>query len=202
MKLECPECRRVIPAEDVSLETGCAKCRRCDEVFKLADILPGYAPDATAMQKPPERPFDAWAVLERDDQRLVVHIPAQGMRAATWGALGFATFWLGFIAFWTAGALGVFRGGIHWGNALFAAFSTPFWLVGFGMLAGVVWAARSSRTVYLDASVLQTQLRCLAWRRCKTIDRSAVQHAREGVVRMERGGPTSMYFPCNFSITP
>ncbi|MGA2067205.1 MAG: hypothetical protein ABSG86_19695 [Thermoguttaceae bacterium] len=201
MKIECPGCRQAIPAEDISLETGYAKCRQCGEVFKLADVLPGYAPPATPAEKPPERPFDAWAVLERDKERLIIHIPAQGMRAGTWGMLGFATFWLAFIAFWTAGALGVFfGGGIQWGNALFAAFSTPFWLVGFGMLAGVAWASRGSRSVYLDASVLQTQLRCLAWRRSKTIDRAAVQHAREGVVQAKSNGPASAYFPCSAEI--
>ena len=68
------------------------------------------------------------------------------MRAGTWGLLGFATFWLAFIAFWTVRALGVFFNGgqVHWENAIFAAFSTPFWLVGFGMLGGVLARTRSA----------------------------------------------------------
>ena len=95
--------------------------------------------------------------------------------------MGFATFWTAFVAFWTAGALGVFcGGGIRPENALFAAFSTPFWIVGFLMLGSALWMARGTRMVYLDASVAYTELRCLVWRRRRTIDRNAVQHARKG----------------------
>ena len=165
MKLLCPTCHQSLPSEDIELALGWAKCRRCDEIFKLAEILPEYvAAGGTPPGGLPERPFDAWAVVDRTPEHLIIGIPPQGMRAATWGMLGFATFWLAFIAFWTAGALGVFFGGgrVRWENGLFAAFSTPFWLVGFGMVGAVLWSARGSRRVYLDALILYTESRCLS----------------------------------------
>ncbi|MCR4413066.1 MAG: zinc-ribbon domain-containing protein [Thermoguttaceae bacterium] len=204
MKLNCPACGQLIPAEGVALDAGWAKCAGCHEVFRLADLLPGYAtPSGAPAEGRPERPFDAWAILERSKDRLFIHIPAQGMRAGTWGMFGFAVFWLGFVAFWTAGALGVFFGharGIRWENAIFASFSIPFWLVGFGMLGGVLWTARGSRTVGLDASFMQTQLRCLFWRRRKTIDRALVQHAREGAYLVKSDHGPSTYTPHSVEI--
>jgi hypothetical protein len=203
MKVYCPDCGKVIPGENIALESGWAKCCRCQEVFNLSDVVPGYTPRAsegTAGRLLPERPFDAWAVLERTDATLMIHLPAQGMRAAICGMLAFATFWLAFVAFWTASALGLFGGKLELANLLFASFSTPFWLVGFGMLGAVLWAARGTRTVYIDASVMQTRLSCLFWRRQKTIDRAAVQHARQGVKQFESDDGNSTYFPCSAEI--
>ena len=203
MKLLCPTCHQTIPSEDIELALGWAKCRRCDEIFKLAEILPDYAAaGGTPPGGLPERPFDAWAVVDRTPEHLIIGIPPQGMRAATWGMLGFATFWLAFIAFWTAGALGVFFGGgqVRWENGLFAAFSTPFWLVGFGMVGAVLWSARGSRRVYLDASILYTESRCLTARWRKTIDRSEVQHAREGVLQARSENNNASYTPYSVEI--
>jgi hypothetical protein len=153
----------------------------------LANLVPGYEPSESAVSIPVERPFDAWAIVERSGERLFVHIPPKGMRAGQWGLLGFTTFWLGFVTFWTAGALGMFGGQNHnvaqvgSGHIAFAAFSTPFWLAGFGMLGGVIWASRGSRTAFFNASWFVTELRCLFWRKRRKIDRSNVQYAREGV---------------------
>jgi hypothetical protein len=130
-----------------------------------------------------------------------IYVPAQGMRAGTWAMLGFATFWLAFVAFWTAGALGAFwnAGGIKWENAAFAAFSTPFWIVGVGMLGGVTWMARGTRSVMIDAAQLTTELRCSLWRRRRTIDRDQVQCAREGTA-MVKSENQSSYTPFSAEI--
>jgi predicted Zn finger-like uncharacterized protein len=198
MKVTCPNCRQVIPADDIALDKGWAKCARCNEVYQLAQLVPEYAAAAApaAAVAPPERPFDAWVVAERDGDRLIVHVPPMGMRTGAWAMLGFATFWTGFIAFWTAGALGVFFGGKPAAfNLLFACFSIPFWLAGFGMFGSVLWMARGSRVVLLDASKMVAEFRCLFWRRRKLIDRAAVQCAREGVVTVKSDQPSSTYFP-------
>src|SRR5437588_2893601 len=111
MKVSCPFCTAAIPARDVNLQSGSGKCEACNEVFPLKDALPGYTEPAPAAAKTSERPFNARAIVQRSADELVVHVPAEGMRAATCGLLGFAIFWLGFVAFWTLGALGVFFGG-------------------------------------------------------------------------------------------
>lgn len=182
MKISCTNCERTIPAEDIALDKGWAKCRQCDEVFPLATLLPNYAAAAAPEAGARERPFDARVVLQREPQMLALHLPAYGIGPASLGLLGFATFWLAFIAFWTAGALGVFfnQGQIRWENAMFAAFSTPFWLVGFGMLGGAVWIFRGTRSVMLDAWRMVTETRCLLFRRTRSIVRDQVQCARVG----------------------
>ncbi len=178
MKLHCPQCGQLVPAENIYLATGWATCPACHELIRLAEVVPDFAPAGPAEPKP-QRPFDAHALLERTPQRLLLHLPARGVKGGHWALVGFAIFWLAFTAFWTAGALGFGRAIQLW-NLAFAAFSIPFWLVGFGMLIGVLFAARAEYTVRIDASFLVAQVRCLFWRRRRVIDRAQVQHARAG----------------------
>jgi hypothetical protein len=195
MKITCPACGALVPVENIALESGWGKCSHCHDVFALAEVLEGYTPPQQAPSKP-ERPFDAWAVLERTPGKLMIHIPPPGMRAGYWALLVFAIFWLGFVAFWTAGALGLFSGGNpQLINIGFAAFSTPFWLVGFGLVGSVLWMSRGSRTVYLDESRLVTELRCLFWRRRRIIDRAEVQHARKETRPLKSESSHESYFP-------
>jgi hypothetical protein len=100
------------------------------------------------------------------------------MRADTWGGFGFMLFWLGFVAFWTCGALGVLGGRIELANLLFASFSIPFWIAGFTMLAGIVWTAAVSRNVKIDRDELWAESRLFRWSHIIRLDRSDVQHAR------------------------
>lgn len=138
--------------------------------------MPGFP--ATPARSAP-RPFNARAVVERTAAQLLIHVPAEGMRAGACGLLGFATFWLGFIAFWTVGALGVFGGqppgAFNW---VFAPFSIPFWLVGFGMIAGVAWMVWGTKSLRIDRGGMRTHQRCLAWSRSRWVEFDRVQHAR------------------------
>lgn len=179
MKVFCPACSVMVPATHIYLDKGWGKCEACHELFQLADVLPlatGFTP---AFAPPVERPFNARATIERSKQEMVVHVPAEGMRAATWGMLGFATFWLGFIAFWTAGASGLFFGNgggpVNW---LFACFSIPFWIVGFGMLGGILWKARGVKTVRFDTQEMVARQQCGVWSRTRHIELDRVQRAR------------------------
>lgn len=183
MKIFCPACEKTIAAENVDLKSGWGKCSACNDVFTLSGVLKGYVqPNESDFEGGPvERPFDAWARLESTDDYLAIFLPPHGMRFANWSLLGFATFWLCFIAFWTAGALGVLgnKGAQpKQENILFACFSIPFWIVGLGMLGGVLWQARGTRSVYIDANQLFVERSCSIWRRRRLFDRSSVQHAR------------------------
>jgi hypothetical protein len=72
------------------------------------------------------RPFDTRIALEVTDGRLKLRVPPVRPSPATLAPLGFMTFWFAFISFWTVNAARA--------SALFAAFSTPFWIAGLGML--------------------------------------------------------------------
>jgi hypothetical protein len=178
MKVQCPSCSTRVPAANINLEVGWGKCEACHELFALERVVPGFpAPGARAGPIP--RPFNARAIVERTAEALLVHVPAEGMRASGCGLLGFATFWLGFVAFWTVGALGLFGGqppgAMGW---CFATFSIPFWLVGFWMAAGFVWAVWGTKSLRIDRDGLRTYQRCLAWWRTKWVALDCVQHAR------------------------
>jgi len=195
MKVNCAKCQRELPVEDIALDTGWARCRACNEIFPLAELAPSYSQAPT--QAVPERPFDAWARIDRQPDRLFIHLPPKGMRAAVWALAGFALFWNGFILFWTLGALGFFfnKGQIDLGNIAFAAFSIPFWIVGLGMMWAVVWMARGSTTVLIDAEWLVAESRCLLLRFRKLVTRTDVQYARPNVkvVRSENGPSQTNY---------
>ncbi len=79
------------------------------------------------------KPPDTAIELEKLGEKLTLYVPRRGLRGSHLATFGFALFWLAFIAFWTAGALR--------GSVLFAAFSTPFWVVGLYMLFTVVRSA-------------------------------------------------------------
>jgi hypothetical protein len=177
VKVTCPACAALVRAAAIQLDKGWAVCEACDEVFPLSRALPGFP--APAAGAGPERPWNARAVVEESPDGLVVYVPAEGMRAGTWGALGFTLFWLGFVAFWTVGALGLWGGqpggGLNW---VFASFSLPFWVAGVWGLAGVLWKAWGAHAVYLDEAGLLAQYRCLGWARATRVERAKVQRAR------------------------
>ncbi len=187
MKIHCPDCRELVQSTDIDLSSGWAKCVACQEVFEISKVLPEFRSNVQAPQSDLERPFNARAVVDESRDSLEIFIPRQGFRAATIGMLGFATFWLTFVAFWTAGALGVLFGGgpTQAFNIGFAAFSTPFWIIGFGMLGGVAWSAFGTRRVQLDANELRIETRCLLYSRWRAIERSQVQCARQHVPKVQ-----------------
>jgi hypothetical protein len=170
MKLICPCCSARVPAGDISLDTGWAKCAACSEVFPLRDLLPGY--------QGARRPFDAKVVVERSAQELSVELPAQGVSVGAVYTLGFALFWLSFIALWTAGALGFGQAPLGGINLAFTAFSIPFWLVGLAMLGQVAWAVCGRRAVHIDAGGMTARDQCLGWSRTRQVEFERVQHAR------------------------
>ena len=68
--------------------------------------------------------------IRKSSQHLQLHIPGK-INATSFFLLGFSTFWLAFIAFWTVGAAS--------GGILFALFSIPFWIIGFGMFGAALF---------------------------------------------------------------
>jgi hypothetical protein len=93
--------------------------------------------------------------LARDGRSFTLEVPPA--RGGSWAMGGFATIWLGFVAFWTFSAVAMGA------PIFFPLFSIPFWLVGFGMV-GTIWRNRT----------VKAHLR---------IDRDAWQLERSGVRR-------------------
>jgi hypothetical protein len=95
MKIICPSCRVPVAAEDIALDTGLAKCRTCNNVFRFADD--------PALAAPVARP------------RPMAGRPKSVVTSDTNGALTvkyrwfspkyiflavFCLFWNGFLVFW------------------------------------------------------------------------------------------------------
>jgi hypothetical protein len=192
MKVQCPCCSTGVSATNINLGTGWAKCDACQELFALSQVVPNYP---HAEKGSVQRPYNARALVEQTNEELLIHLPAEGMRAATFATLGFATFWLGFIAFWTIGALGVFGGQPPAApNILFACFSIPFWIVGFFMMAVVAWNIWGTKSLRIDRQGMRTHQRCLAWSQTRWVDLERVQYARhhERVVKTEGQQPRAV----------
>jgi hypothetical protein len=197
MKIYCPACRELVQAADVDLASGWAKCAACQEVFEISKVLPAFRSGAPAPEAALERPFNARAIVQQAATDLEIFVPRQGFRVATLAMLGFATFWLGFIAFWTAGALGLLFGGgpPQPMNLGFAAFSIPFWIIGFVMLGGIAWSVFGTKRVQLDSNELRTETRCLLYSKRRTIDRTQVQCARAYVPKVQsQQSPNTNYY--------
>ena len=194
MKPICPSCHQEIPVEDVDLDTGLGRCRYCNEIFEIPELVEHVkklqaAPASDAPKVPPVKPADSRIRLIRKNDKLLIDVPPFGLSGPAVGLLLFSLFWLGFVAFWTAGALGLF---FHpgqfpkWENIAFALFSIPFWLVGLGLLSGAIAAMYSRRIVYLDSSWLESRWKCLFISFRKRISREDVQIAREATTPLFR----------------
>jgi hypothetical protein len=68
-------------------------------------------------------------------------LPGRGLGVGSLGRAGFATFWLLFVAIWTAGAAR--------GSGVFALFSIPFWVVGTAMMATALFSMFGKTKVHI-----------------------------------------------------
>jgi|GEM_PF-732586 len=205
MKPICPSCHQEIPVEDVNLNTGLGRCRYCNEIFEIPELVEHIkkiqvAPASEVPKAPPVKPADSRIRLIRKNDKMLIDVPPWGLNGPAVGILLFSLFWLGFVAFWTAGALGLF---FHpgqfpkWENIAFALFSIPFWLVGLALFGGALAGMFSRRIVYLDSSWLESRWKCLFVSFRKRISRENVQMARaasEPFFKTDSGGQSRPWF--------
>jgi len=100
MKILCPSCRVPVAAEDIALDTGLAKCRTCNNVFRFADD-PALAAPAARARPPAGRPRSV-ATWE-DAGGLTVQYRWFSPKYLFMAF--FCLFWNGFLVFWYAMAL-------------------------------------------------------------------------------------------------
>lgn len=150
MQLSCPSCRATIPADDVHLPSGRAKCRACDAVFRLAGGDPAVA--APAGRAPMPRP------------KGIVAVP--GMQGVTyerrwWGyqflfMVLFCAIWNGFLAVWYA---------IAWSEGVLTMLLFPLLHVaaGAGITYYTICGFVNRTTVHLDGERLTVRHGPLPW---------------------------------------
>ena len=142
MKFICQKCQSPIEAENVNVATDIAKCTACNEIFKASELMADV--DLSENLQPPSGSKIEFNTL--GDNRGSIIIPRQGIKASDIFPLIFATFWISFIAFWTWGA--------SHGSLLFAAFSIPFWIIGFGMWRGMLIGITETQNITIDTDTL------------------------------------------------
>jgi hypothetical protein len=150
MQLSCPSCRSPIPAADVHLPSGRAKCRACDAVFRLA------GGDAAAAAAPPRTPLPRPAAL--------VELPgAAGVRYEHrwWSArylflVLFCVLWDGFLIVWYAIALGT-------GERAMILFPLIHVAAGIGITYYTICGFVNRSTVTLHADRLDVEHGPLPW---------------------------------------
>jgi hypothetical protein len=95
MKVLCPSCRVPVAAEDVALDTGLAKCRTCNNVFRFDDH-PELATPPARPRTPVERPKSV-AVWD-DNGGLTVQYPWFSPKYVFMAL--FCLVWNGFLVLW------------------------------------------------------------------------------------------------------
>lgn len=142
MLLLCPKCSQPVKPGEINIAADLAKCLNCDEVFKASELL--EAPEETDLANPPA---GTAIVYDAGGGELgAFRIPAKGFGVITLFPLVFITFWLSFVAVWTWLAAK--------GSVLFALFSLPFWLVGLGMLRGIIGAVAERQLIEIGREEL------------------------------------------------
>jgi len=98
MRIVCPECDRDIPASDVSIATGVAKCTGCDAVFGFLDQVSGStgsaAPRKARDVAPQPKSFE---VVETGGE---LGIRFHWRNPYVYPLIAFCLFWDGFLVVW------------------------------------------------------------------------------------------------------
>ncbi|CAE7600137.1 unnamed protein product [Symbiodinium natans] len=81
--------------------------------------------------------------------RLIVKIPAPGLRLDVLGQVLFSILWLSFVCYWTIAAV---SSGVPW---TFIPFSLPFWAVGFMLLFSTILTPSLSQTLIAGSADYQ-----------------------------------------------
>ncbi len=201
MRILCPTCGTLVPAEDVNLDRMVAKCRSCDSVFAIdapAVAHPGPPADTRrAIERTPpsgltvhlDRPFADLSDPGR--YREPGHRPDPGTLTITrkwWKAsalflLFFACFWDGFLVLWYS-----------------IAFTTgaPIVMVLFPLLhvaagVGITYLALATllnrTTLVADARKIVVAHRPLPWKGAGEIDAANVRRVYVGSDTGARKGP-------------
>jgi hypothetical protein len=142
MELICPNCKATISPDNVNISSDLAKCDKCNSIHKASELA-----DSKSIDKINNPPNGTKMTIKKGfDDSIELFYPKQGFKASMIFQVFFTLFWVGFVGFWTFMAAQ--------GSILFVMFSIPFWLVGFGMLTGLINSISETQTLKLSRTTL------------------------------------------------
>src|SRR5262245_10612501 len=102
MHLTCPDCGAAVPAQDINIDKGLAKCSACGALIDVEKALGRTQPQPSVVARPP---VPQPSTITVEDLGNGVRITR---RWFTWAAViltFFCVFWVGFLIFWYSMAL-------------------------------------------------------------------------------------------------
>lgn len=184
MELKCTNCGDNIDSSWANVKTDLVQCRNCSEIHKLSLLIRneeqenekyGGFPDrvyrsnfedraarsSLSLREVPEKPAGSKIEVFSTYSTLEVVVPPRKIDVGDIFILGFATFWLSFVAVWTFFAASAF--------ILMAAFSIPFWAVGIFMAGGIIKRLTETQRIEIDENMVTISKRSLFFKQKEEI---------------------------------
>jgi serine/threonine protein kinase len=93
------------------------------------------------------QPAGSRVKLEKNDEKIKIFFPAEGFTPKLIFLGAFAVAWNAFLLVWTGGAVSI----PIWMSWFFLLFSLPFWFVGLGMIAGIIYCMKGEEILTIDS---------------------------------------------------
>ena len=100
MKIQCPECNEVVPAEHIELNREVATCPDCNTLFSISEQI-----DRIAGPPKPRREIDLPDKVQVYQDRGELYLVMRWFNKTVIGLTFFCILWDGFMAFWFSIAL-------------------------------------------------------------------------------------------------
>jgi hypothetical protein len=142
MELICPNCNASISPDNVNVSTDLAKCDKCNSIHRASELI-----EPKSIEKIINPPRGSKMIIKKGfDDSIELFYPKKGFTFSFVPQLFFIIFWFGFLCFWTYMAAQ--------GSIIFAMFSIPFWIIGFGMFGGLINSILETQTLILSKTSL------------------------------------------------
>ena len=160
MELKCTKCGDNMDSRLANVQTNLIQCPSCKTIHKLSRLIdnqdnkpvkekPVYKTNydhremASLSDNLPEKPTGSKLEVFATYSSVEIIAPPVRFKTTDLFVAGFGGFWLLFIAFWTFMAAQA--------SIIFALFSIPFWLVGFGMVGGLIRRLAEKQYIEVDS---------------------------------------------------
>lgn len=172
LAIKCRGCTLPIPADDVDIKSGLAKCRSCNAVFPFGDQV-----DRKAKPERPPVPMPRNIVVTKGPHALSI------LRKWKWSAIGgfflvFALFWNSIVSVFVflAASGAEFKGddGTPASPTFLWVFLTPFIMVGLGTGYGALGLLLNRTYIHVDKKSLTVRHRPMPWPGRHTLDATRI----------------------------